>query len=65
MGEKDRKNRVPLSLNTWDRNERLLPTLLGMGLAVEPVYTEHGDIDYFMVSCGTQCFLKDQGQDQG
>ena len=57
----------PISIDTHSRNNRLLETLLKMGLVVIPMYTDQEtmDIDHFIVSSGMPSHIKVQGQDQG
>ncbi len=43
---------IPRSQDAAARNERLLPTLLGMGLVVQPLADANGGIDCFIVSTG-------------
>lgn len=45
---------VPLHMDKWERNERIYPTLLSMGLFIEPHYEneERRRIEYFIVSAG-------------
>jgi hypothetical protein len=61
------KKRKPISIDMWSRNERLLPTLLEMGLVVIPIYTpdESKGIDHFIVSSGIPTKIKYQEQRQG
>jgi len=61
------ENNEPLSISKWARNERLLDTLLKMGLVVIPIRTddESRDIDYFIVSSGMPQYIVNQEQDQG
>lgn len=58
--------REPISISTYDRNERVLNTLLDMGLAVVPIFddSDGNRISHFLVSCGAKP-LMDYGQDQG
>ena len=48
------ENKEPISIDTHSRNERLLETLLSMGLVVVPIYTDNVTecIDHFIVSSG-------------
>lgn len=66
MSERKKILYEPISISTYDRNGRLLKTLLDMGLAVVPMFddSEARCISYFLVSCGAKP-LMDYGQDQG